>query len=494
MLLAAMFLTGSLNGAGTVSAAASKADTQVVMGDVNGDGTFGVTDVVLFQKWLLAVPDTVLANWEAADFDADGGLDVFDLAMMKTALIAELQGSPELDDPDVQEILFGYTTPGSGSSKPTSELKISMKCKAFCPAGKTLTVDVAKLGFSTANMYEGNGFLYRYSIYPYNPINYQKIENEPLIVNGEPGGYAKEYTGEDRRMFMLGIEYDDYSTYQHENAVLDFGGYPAGSSGSIAFGFTAYFYDEDGTLPEKPQSEGSIQSLYFYVGEEGVGISNTSVEDAENAYQNKGKGEVAAHEQYTGRWHGKYITRELFEALTDPDAGTIPVRFSFKDTGANDFVYQGRTLREIREAMYGEDLAHLENLLRDGDKMKYGEALYTTGTPDGTKWTRDVYEDMLAYYGEELLTKYIVDGEFLEEQLQADFDALKAQYRAEYDAAEEAFCQARIEETVRTLDAQGIKYEQYEDSNDDEMLMYVTAEQFTDLTLEWASLFGLARA
>ena len=62
---------------------------------------------------------------------------------------------------------------------------------------------------------------------------------------------------------------------------------------------------------------------------------------------------------------------------------------------------------------------------------------------------------------------------------------------AEYDAAAEAFCQARIEETVRTLDAQGIKYE---DSNDDEMLMYVTAEQFTDLTLEWASLFGLARA
>ena len=98
---------------------------------------------------------------------------------------------------------------------------------------------------------------------------------------------------------------------------------------------------------------------------------------------------------------------------------------------------------------------------------------------------------MLAYYGEELLTKYIVDGEFLEEQLQADLDALKAQYRAEYDAAAEAFCQARIEETVRTLDAQGIKYE---DSNDDEMLMYVTAEQFTDLTLEWASLFGLARA
>ena len=199
-------------------------------------------------------------------------------------------------------------------------------------------------------------------------------------------------------MFMLGIENDDYSTYQHENAVLDFDGYPAGSSGSIAFGFTAYFYDEDGTLPEKPQSEGNIQSLYFYVGEEGVGISNTSVEDAEKSYQNKGKGEVTAHEQYTGRWHGKYITRELFEALTDSDAGTIPVQFSFKDTGMRDFESQGV----------------------------------------------------------------------------------------------EAFYQARIEETTKLLESQGIRCEAAADPH--EMVMYVTAEQFTDLTLEWASLFGLARA
>ena len=396
MLLAAMFLAGSLNCAGMVNAAEPKADTQTVMGDVNGDGTFGVTDVILFQKWLLAVPDTVLANWQAADFDADGELDVFDLSMMKTALIAELQGSPALEDPEVQEILFGYTAPGTGSSKPTSELKIAMKCKAFC-TDKTLTVDVAKLGFSTADMYEGNGFLYRYSIYPYNPINYQKIENEPLIVNGEPGGYAKDCTGEDRLMFKLGIEYDDYSTYHHENSVLDFSNYPAGSSGSIAFGFAALFYAGDGTLPEKPQSDGSIQSLHFYVGEEGVGISNISVEDAEKSYQNKGKGEVTAHEQYTGRWHGKYITRELFEALTDPDAGKIPVQFSFKDTGMRDFESQGV----------------------------------------------------------------------------------------------EAFYQARIEETSKLLEEKGIRCETVADPH--EMVMYVTAEQFTDLTLESASLFSLAR-
>lgn len=59
----------------------------VISGDVNGDGLFNVSDVVLLQKWLLSVPDTYLANWKAADFYEDGKLDVFDLCLMKRALI-----------------------------------------------------------------------------------------------------------------------------------------------------------------------------------------------------------------------------------------------------------------------------------------------------------------------------------------------------------------------------------------------------------------------
>lgn len=57
------------------------------MGDVTNDGRFELTDVVLFQKWLLGIPDTKLANWEAADFNKDSTLDVFDLALMKRELL-----------------------------------------------------------------------------------------------------------------------------------------------------------------------------------------------------------------------------------------------------------------------------------------------------------------------------------------------------------------------------------------------------------------------
>ena len=56
-------------------------------GDVNNDGEFNISDVVLLQKWLLTVPDTHLSNWKAADLCDDNRLDVFDLCLMRRKLI-----------------------------------------------------------------------------------------------------------------------------------------------------------------------------------------------------------------------------------------------------------------------------------------------------------------------------------------------------------------------------------------------------------------------
>ena len=59
-----------------------------IKGDVNVDGKFDIADVVTLQKWLLAVSDIELANWEAADLCEDGKLNVFDLCVMKQKLIS----------------------------------------------------------------------------------------------------------------------------------------------------------------------------------------------------------------------------------------------------------------------------------------------------------------------------------------------------------------------------------------------------------------------
>lgn len=58
-----------------------------VIGDCDADGELTVADTVLLQKWLLSVPDTKLSDWKAADLCEDGVIDIFDLAMMKRALL-----------------------------------------------------------------------------------------------------------------------------------------------------------------------------------------------------------------------------------------------------------------------------------------------------------------------------------------------------------------------------------------------------------------------
>ena len=56
-----------------------------VMGDVDRDGAFTVLDLVMLQKWLLC--EGKLTDWGAGDFDDNAVVDVFDLALMKQALL-----------------------------------------------------------------------------------------------------------------------------------------------------------------------------------------------------------------------------------------------------------------------------------------------------------------------------------------------------------------------------------------------------------------------
>ena len=87
---------------------------KIVSGDVNCDGTFDVSDVVLFQKWLMAVPDTELAEPKAADICEDGVLDVFDLCSMKRVL-TEKPDEKSYFTPPIQEL--SPTLPSVGNDR-----------------------------------------------------------------------------------------------------------------------------------------------------------------------------------------------------------------------------------------------------------------------------------------------------------------------------------------------------------------------------------------
>lgn len=64
-----------------------KSADEAVSGDANGDGSFSIADVVVMQKWLITDSADGFADWEAADINKDGQLNIFDLCLMKNMLI-----------------------------------------------------------------------------------------------------------------------------------------------------------------------------------------------------------------------------------------------------------------------------------------------------------------------------------------------------------------------------------------------------------------------
>ena len=58
-----------------------------IRGDVNADGVFDISDVVLMQKWFFATPDVELADWKAGDLYEDNRLDLIDFCLMKSLLV-----------------------------------------------------------------------------------------------------------------------------------------------------------------------------------------------------------------------------------------------------------------------------------------------------------------------------------------------------------------------------------------------------------------------
>lgn len=60
-----------------------------VTGDVNADGVFNISDIVMTQKWLLAVPNATLTDWRAGDLYSDHIINAFDLCFMRKLLIEQ---------------------------------------------------------------------------------------------------------------------------------------------------------------------------------------------------------------------------------------------------------------------------------------------------------------------------------------------------------------------------------------------------------------------
>ena len=225
------------------------------------------------------------------------------------------------------------------------------------------------------------------------------------------------------------------------------------------------------------------------MGEHGIGISNNGWEAAQIAYEAKSDDDIMFYDSIYVKWNGKEVMSNLYEKLRKPSEEVLPINFKIATSLDYNFEYKGKTLAEYANADHTEEMGKLRDLLMYGNQLQYGETLYTTGMPDGTKRTKEWYDERVEYFGEELLSKYIVDGRFLEEFLRFDISIIMKQNRETLQEAEKAYYRFLADEAVKQLDEQNIRYEYMTEPK--RLVIYVTAEEFNSLSLDNVRFYGL---
>lgn len=212
--------------------------------------------------------------------------------------------------------------------------------------------------------------------------------------------------------------------------------------------------------------------------------------DSEVVWADKDNMEAAIIE-----WNGKKISATLYDAFEKCEENrlfAIAANCTYVD---KEYIYNGKSIAEYEAEMLKEQelVTKLEGLLKEGDYLKYGKDLYLTGTPEGEKWSKELYDDRVCMYGDDVLDKYIQNGEFLRDKLESDLENLfKEEAQLQYEMA--------LGEYVNSVNMKlKEKLEEKDIASDfslevDYLLIYVSEAEFEQLEIEKQSdwLFSLA--
>lgn len=188
--------------------------------------------------------------------------------------------------------------------------------------------------------------------------------------------------------------------------------------------------------------------------------------------------------------NGKRIYPSLSEAFEKYDDDSVFAIAAYCYGYDDNFVYNGKTLAQyIDEEMAIWDKIELRlQLLKCGDSLKYGEALYQTGTPDGERWAESYYYNEVSRFGQELISEYIVDGEFLKDKLTEDLRDLDNERKDRMQSYERAriACSTYIFETAaEQINAQGVYCEtKYSSDRPYLLVIFATKDEFEALSID----------
>lgn len=189
---------------------------------------------------------------------------------------------------------------------------------------------------------------------------------------------------------------------------------------------------------------------------------------------NTGEGFVA--------WNYKWITVRLENALNS-DTGAQVYAILASRVADPEFIYKDKSIADYETEMNKErDLpAILSCLMEEGEYLKYGTMLYETGAPDGVTWSKEYYEErveMYNYHG--VLGKYIVNGEFLKDQLKKDYDDAFA--KAEKNGGMLSLIEAKEAYITYLAESLSSKYETevVDVSGTKKMIVYMTKDELLE--------------
>lgn len=185
-------------------------------------------------------------------------------------------------------------------------------------------------------------------------------------------------------------------------------------------------------------------------------------------------------------WNGISVSFELYkELLNAKDTDSFDIAVSLYHTIPDDYLYNGRLFDEyIAELKEAESfLKKAEYLLDEGELLKYGEVLYTDGTPNGTKWKKTMYDKTIQYYGEDFLNIYIVNGEFLKEKLSCDVEDAKNKtdsLKTTIEDAKKALIVSNINEGLKVFK----KINSSAVIKEEQICLTLTKEQLSNISIE----------
>lgn len=196
-------------------------------------------------------------------------------------------------------------------------------------------------------------------------------------------------------------------------------------------------------------------------------------------------------------WSNKIITVSLYTAFHDEryvgKEGVFAIGLIFRDYDGQ-FAYEGKTLSEycLEKNEERKIIDKLTDLLKDGEFLKYGEKLYTTGTPDGVIWPKELYENVVAQYTEVFLDKYIADGIFLKDKVAEDLLILAEKpAESQFNDAVAAYLLEKTQYVQNVLQKNGISCDTLWMSDGSvaalggvALVLYATQEQFQNIVLD----------